>query len=128
MTFQEQDRAMYRHPSGAVVTVTPDGGIEARHPSGAYIRIGDGAPAALGSVAANGWTPPSGGSAEVSLATSSVTLLVKPGGEVELTCTTLKVMGDITATGDITAGAVTLQNHQHSDVEPGGGNSGPPVP
>lgn len=44
----------------------------------------------------------------------------------------LAVTGDVTATGDITAGqggsdGVTLQNHKHSDVQTGGGQSGPPV-
>lgn len=39
----------------------------------------------------------------------------------------LVVNGTITATGDIVAGTVSLQNHVHSQVEPGAGNSGKPV-
>ncbi|WP_338662635.1 phage baseplate assembly protein [Pararoseomonas sp. SCSIO 73927] len=40
----------------------------------------------------------------------------------ELHCT-----GRITADGDVTAGTVSLQQHQHRGVQSGGGQSGPPV-
>lgn len=40
----------------------------------------------------------------------------------------LHVIGNITATGDIIAGTVSLKNHVHSGVTPGGGNTGVPVP
>lgn len=34
--------------------------------------------------------------------------------------------GSVKASGDIVAGGVSLKNHTHKNVEPGGGNSGPP--
>ena len=40
----------------------------------------------------------------------------------------LQVNGWIHATGDIVAGTISLQKHVHSGVQPGGGNTGKPVP
>lgn len=39
----------------------------------------------------------------------------------------LLVDGNINATGDIIAGTISLQNHVHSGVQPGAGNTGAPV-
>jgi phage baseplate assembly protein V len=39
----------------------------------------------------------------------------------------LNVQGDITVTGDVVAGGVSLRNHIHINVMPGGGTSGPPA-
>ena len=39
----------------------------------------------------------------------------------------LSVNGTINATGDVTAGSISLQNHIHSGVQTGGSESGPPV-
>lgn len=36
--------------------------------------------------------------------------------------------GTITATTDVIGGGISLKNHTHSGVQPGGGTSGPPVP
>lgn len=41
--------------------------------------------------------------------------------------TNLHVVGAITATGDITAGAISLQTHRHSGVTAGGAQTGTPV-
>lgn len=51
------------------------------------------------------------------------------GGVFEIVGTTLFYTGDIVASGDVQAGggSVSLLNHVHSGVEPGGGTSGPPV-
>jgi phage baseplate assembly protein gpV len=38
----------------------------------------------------------------------------------------LHVYGNITCTGDVVAGGISLRNHTHSGVEPGGGNTGGP--
>ena len=40
---------------------------------------------------------------------------------------TVTVQGSIAVTGDVTAGGKSLQTHVHSGVQPGAGNSGPPV-
>jgi phage baseplate assembly protein gpV len=37
------------------------------------------------------------------------------------------VQGSIAVTGDVTAGGKSLTTHVHSGVQPGAGNSGPPV-
>lgn len=38
------------------------------------------------------------------------------------------ISGDVTAAGDVTADSVSLKQHRHSAVQPGGGQSGPPAP
>ena len=54
-------------------------------------------------------------------------------GGVEIKTALLTVTGDvhvtgaITADGDVTAEGTSLHTHIHSGVQPGGGNSGPPV-
>lgn len=39
----------------------------------------------------------------------------------------LGITGTIAATGDVTAGAISLLNHRHGGVTPGGGQTGTPV-
>jgi phage baseplate assembly protein gpV len=39
----------------------------------------------------------------------------------------LDVNGNINATGDVIAGSISLQNHTHTGVQPGGGTTGPPT-
>lgn len=58
-------------------------------------------------------------------------IIIKSAAEVEINCTTLKVTGDISATGDITtltgdvtAGVISLTNHIHAVGSP---NTGPPL-
>jgi phage gp45-like len=56
------------------------------------------------------------------------------GGNIEITCPTkvrvvtprLEVTGDVVAACD--GVAISLLNHRHRDVQPGGGNSGIPIP
>lgn len=83
MAFTEQNRAMYRHPSGAYATIAPDGSIEVRHSAGAHLRIGTGGSEVV--PGANGW--PAGGASppQITLTTSGFTLTVQPGGETTLT-------------------------------------------
>lgn len=45
--------------------------------------------------------------------------------EMDVGCN-LNVQGAITATGDVVAGTVSLQNHVHDEVQPGKGKSGKP--
>lgn len=49
---------------------------------------------------------------------------------VEIVTPSVTMTGDLVVAGEITAGGTTinLSTHTHSGVEPGGGNSGPPVP
>ena len=65
------------------------------------------------------------GATYIEVAGGGVVNIVAPGG--------LHVTGDITATGEITAGAgggdsVTLQQHKHLNTQPGSGLSGVPDP
>lgn len=107
MTFTEQDRAMYRHPSGAYATIGADGSIEVRHPGGAHLRIGAGANETV--PAANGWSPPSGSPPQITLTTSGFTLTVEPGGKttlttsntVEMTYTAATMNGPLTVNGNV---------------------------
>ena len=62
-------------------------------------------------------------------------LLVEIGGTTVLTLTAekavlgvpLEVTGGITATEDIVAGSISLQNHKHSGVQSGSADTGAPV-
>lgn len=133
----EQGRAVYRHQSGAYVTIGPDGTIEARHAGGAVLRIGAETGGAVpGLPAASG-----GGTAHVTVSTPDATLVIKPGGEVNLTTTgTLKMTyanaeltgdialtGKLTATVDVVAAGKSLIGHKHSGVTAGGAQTGVPV-
>ncbi|SHJ69331.1 Bacteriophage Mu Gp45 protein [Roseomonas rosea] len=53
------------------------------------------------------------------------------GGGHNLTITGVPKLlqdGDIEATGDVKAGTISLLEHKHTSVMPGGGQSGPPTP
>lgn len=62
---------------------------------------------------------------EILLAQSAKAKLVAPDG--------FEIIGDVTvngkieATGDVTSGAISLQNHKHSGVQAGSAQSGKPV-
>jgi hypothetical protein len=52
---------------------------------------------------------------------------------IVLTPSGIAIKGNVTVTGDVTAGfgtgdSVTLQDHKHTNTQPGGGQSGPPAP
>lgn len=83
MAFSEQNRTMYRHPSGAYATIAADGSIEVRHPGGAHLRIGAGGSETV--PAAGGWAPAGASPPQITLTTSGFTLTVLPGGETTLT-------------------------------------------
>lgn len=138
MAVTEQDRAVYRHPSGAYMTIGPDGSMEAFHPSGTYFRIGEGEHAAVPGLAA---VPPGAAPAQVTLQTADVKLTVKPGGEVELTTSGMLKMsyasaeltgdialsGTLTATNDVVAGGISLRTHRHGGVQAGTAQTGVPA-
>jgi len=46
---------------------------------------------------------------------------------VEVTAPTLQVVGNITATGTIMSGSISLTTHVHPGVTPGGGSTGGPI-
>ena len=62
------------------------------------------------------------------------TIILKTDGSVEITCSgrvrmntpRLEVSGDVIAGAD--GVAISLLHHKHRDVQPGGGNTGVPVP
>lgn len=99
VAFTEQDRTLYRHPSGSYVTISPDGSIEARHPGGAHLRIGSGDSETV--PAANGWNMPAASPPQITVTTSGFVLKVEPGGNV-----TLESQGTGTIKFD---GAVTVE-------------------
>ena len=142
MAFGEQNRQVYRHPSGAYTTVAPDGSIETYHPSGAYLRIGTGDHQDLAAVSADGnWQIPAGAPpAQVTLATSGFKLTVQPGGECDLVTAgklsltyataemhgPVKIFGALEVTDDVTGGTISLQGHVHGGVQGGPGTTAPP--
>lgn len=46
---------------------------------------------------------------------------------ISMSGSTVAITGDVTVTGDVIAGAISLKNHVHSDVQYGSSNSGKPV-
>ncbi len=50
---------------------------------------------------------------------------VVDAAECDINCA-VNVQGDIIASGDVKAGSISLQNHKHSGVQPGSGNTGGP--
>lgn len=127
MAFTEQNVAVFRHPSGAVVSIGPDGTLDVRHPAGAALRIGTGPSEPLAG-AVNGWSPPSaGGTADLTITTGGVTMAIKAGGTIDLTCDKLTVTGDIEAQGDVKAGSISLKTHKHGGVQAGAAQTGAPV-
>ncbi|CAG8864075.1 phage baseplate assembly protein V [Pseudomonas fluorescens] len=57
----------------------------------------------------------------------TVTLNIKATESVDFDTPLIKTTGRIESTGDQVAGGVSQINHQHSDVQTGNGQSGPPV-
>lgn len=53
MAFNQDDRQVHRHSSGAYTTTAPEGSFEFWHPSGAYVRLGKGAHEPLAQFSAN---------------------------------------------------------------------------
>lgn len=145
MTFGEQNRYVFRHASGACVTIAPDGSVQVGHPAGAFVRIGTGAALEdLGGVSAGGnWSIPSGAPpATITVATAGTTLTINPNGPVEVvtagevhwTCSKtvhngdFQLNGKLDATGEVTGKAgtsasVTLTGHHGHN-----GGSQPPTP
>lgn len=137
MTFDDPDRRMSRHVSGAYQTVKGDGSVEFYHPSGAYVRISettehedlDGKNFDK-NLAATG-NKDKKISIHVQAAGGKSSATIKEDGTVvikaddKITCNTplLEVPN-----GDVVAKGVSLVNHIHKGVQPGMGLSGIPVP
>ncbi len=55
-------------------------------------------------------------------------ITLPPGATLELVASGgVTIAGDVTVNGDVIADGVSLKNHIHGGVEPGGGNTGEPV-
>lgn len=113
MVFNEQNRQVHRHASGAYTTIAPDGSIEMFHPGGGYLRIGAGAHQDLAAVAADGnWTLPAGADPpQITLITQGFTVTATPSGGT--TDVLVKTNGKMTiqSDGDLainSGGAVTI--------------------
>lgn len=53
---------------------------------------------------------------------------IAAGAKLRIDAPLVEVTGRVEAAGDVKAGAVSLQQHVHTGVQPGGGLSGPPQP
>lgn len=111
MAFDEQNRTVYRHPSGSYVTVAPDGSIEAYHSGGGYVRIGSGDHEDLGGKAADGnWSLPGNNAPTITVATAGVKATIRPDGtatlhadtSVTIDTPTTHVTGTLTVDGMLT--------------------------
>ncbi len=123
-------------PAGALVVLVALGGDEGDQvalpvacPSGRMAGLAAGE-VAMHDDAGNRVHLKSGGTIEIQGATK---LLVKVGGtELEVTAAGVAIKGNLTvdgaieATGDITAGTISLQEHVHGGVESGSGQTGTP--
>lgn len=65
---------------------------------------------------------------EYNRAASRLRATLPAGGTVEIVANGgIAIDGDVTVTGDVVASGVSLVNHLHTGVVPGGGNTGEPV-
>lgn len=135
IVFNQQDRQITRHAkSGAYWTTAPDGSMEMWHPSGSYFRIGTGAHEDLAPLCAGKWVVPEGTAIPtITLATPNFSAVINPDGtgvvthkgmtyqgapmivdgglkvkNGDISCT-----GKVAAEGDVTAGGVSLEEHDH---------------
>jgi phage baseplate assembly protein gpV len=133
--------AVYRHHSGAWTMIANDGTMTVGHPSGALISMGPGGgapPNPVGGDADGLWqhagpnaaapvaltlTMPAG--AIISIDTAGKVSITAPA-EVAFTVPKITTTGDIEALGDVKAGTISLKNHVHGGVDPGGGTTAPP--
>lgn len=95
------------HSSGSLLKFHNDGSVEMH----AALAINSSAPlwTHTGPVVVHGLITGDGG-------------LVMAGGSGAA----VQVNGSLTTTGDVTAGSISLDNHGHTNVQPGSGVSGPP--
>lgn len=142
--FTDPERMTYRHQSDAYFTVDGRGNAEFYHPSGTFVRIGEGghedltgqdldgifdlganlasAPTITVGVAAAGVSKATltiGPTGAVTLATEDGVTITAPSG--------IAITGDLTVTGEVTANGVALSTHAHSGVTSGAETSGAPV-
>ena len=156
MLFADPLLKITRHQSDVISHIDGRGNMEIRHPSGAYVRIGE----SPGSVDMSGKNfdrnlkvtrnTKRSVHLRVALAGNTVELTMTPGGDV-----TLKMKGDITmeaqgkmrfkasemefdtpkahftgevkSDGDMIGDGVSLGKHQHDGVRGGDGTSGGPI-
>lgn len=62
------------------------------------------------------------------LETAGGNLTISADGVAAFTGPRVTVQGDVVVQGDVTAGTISLRNHVHTGVQPGGGFSGVPRP
>ncbi len=132
-------RRVYRHNSGSWLTIAEDGTWIVGHPSGARVAFGPTPngphPASLnvhgrwpaapsGAAAQVVVSLPSGARVEINAAGRAT--VTAPGG-TEFATPLATFTGDVQVQGDVRAGSVSLRNHVHRGVNPGLGQSGPPV-
>lgn len=107
MAFDQDNRQVTRHASGAYSTIAPDGSIETWHPSGAYVRIGTGAHEPLAPLSWNQTWKETGDAAPptVTLHAPKFDLSIDPDGNV-----TMHGQGNATMTADKTMTWVSGQD------------------
>lgn len=138
----------YRNENGREQTVWPDGtaflvGFDSPSPPGRWTIGADQKPQYVGFSQAQRVADPPGAFQLRIVGAAGWLVDLRADGDVVLTCaggasigmsgTVVTVTGELRATGAITAGyggagQVGVTTHDHSDVQPGGGSSGPPVP
>ena len=144
-----------RHPSGVVQTIEADGSIQTIHPGGATIRLGSATLLNPAAVSADGnWKVAAGAAPTLTVSLPGLNLVVTPAGAVTLTANStaavtingavtvnapdgttwigpftldgaLQVNSTITATGDVVAGAISLEEHAHTSGADGSPTSAP---
>lgn len=127
-------------PGEQVMVLAPDGDFAQAVVAGSVYQDNHPAPADNGDVtatvfsdgaavsydrAAHKWslTVPGGGSASVDI--GGVTLDISPG-RVVVRASQVVIDGDLSVTGDVTAGTVSLRSHLHTGVMSGPALTGPP--
>lgn len=64
---------------------------------------------------------------DVLLTYKGAEIRITGGGEITMKAPTVRIDGDVSVTGDVVAGDISLRNHVHGGILPGGSNTDVPV-
>lgn len=125
----EQNRDIWRHPSGTIVTVNKNGSLEVHHTGGMFLKVGidgDNATATehedlTGLCANENWVYPENDPPTVTLSNGKFRLIIRPNGDTEyLSGGDLSVRYKGKADVDI-GGNATVRVAGNAEVDAGGG-------
>ena len=128
-TLFRDNRAMFRHHSGAHITIDEQANIEVKHPSGAYVLLGENTePAAMAGQDIDGkWMDDknTGKTPFIILGNGSTKITLDKDGNITVSGTAITITGTVTVTGDVVADGISLKTHSHGNGNNGDDTTGP---